>query len=31
MGDDGTTVAMIGQTNTVGASGQDDSSAYIGI
>jgi uncharacterized protein with beta-barrel porin domain len=31
MGDDGTTVAMIGQTNTVGASGQDDSSAYIGF
>lgn len=31
MGDDGTTVAMIGQTNTVGASGQDDSSAYLGF
>jgi uncharacterized protein with beta-barrel porin domain len=31
MGDDGTTIAMIGQTNTVGASGQDDSSAYLGF
>lgn len=31
MGDDGTTITMIGQTNTVGASSQDGSSAYIGF
>lgn len=31
MGDDGTTITMIGQSNTVSASSQDGSAAYVGF